>query len=349
MITPLARALARSHIRLQDVIALDIDEIRAKALLEGADPSIEEVRKIARRLNQSPRALISAAELQVDPRPNFRLNFGRDQHRQFEAEILIRNAVALAPFLHKKEAQRWKLEISTEEKVFRSAETLALFCRERILKTNSFDPLIDLERLCVERTSIYVILLPLRKIEGCALSSADCDFIFLARRGDARMRYTLAHEICHYLVDLPTEGAWFDDEISAPNGVDRLSERFANAFAAALLLPAAATASALKHFRSRYSAKGGVSDAEVVFLSRFFGVNFQVAAQRCETLKLLPIGGANALYGSVIKKFKSPEVLADRLGLPPRDAYNWGFGLKAALSTSASCRDQWRYLDWKVG
>lgn len=54
------------------------------------------------------------------------------------------------------------------------------------------------------------------------------------------MRFTLAHELCHSLVDMhDSEGAaWFDDDVFHPPVADyRLDENFANAFAAALLLP----------------------------------------------------------------------------------------------------------------
>jgi len=61
-----------------------------------------------------------------------------------------------------------------------------------------------------------------------------------------------------------------------------------------------------------------VGDIEILWLSRFFGVSFEVAARRCEELELLPAGGSVALTGRLKKDFGSPERRAEQLGLPPR-------------------------------
>lgn len=70
--------------------------------------------------------------------------------------------------------------------------------------------------------------------------------------------------------------------------------------------------------REALKTSGSLGDIEILYLSRIFGVSFEVAARRCEDLQLLPNGGARSLYEWLVKEHGSPEKRADGLGLPVR-------------------------------
>jgi Zn-dependent peptidase ImmA (M78 family) len=132
------------------------------------------------------------------------------------------------------------------------------------------------------------------------------------------MLFTLAHEIGHLIAHSEeSEFAVIDEEIDWQTTNAR--ERYANAFASALLLPPSGVGTALQTFRKMYDVKSdAVGDLEILFLARIYGVSFQVAAQRCEVLDLLPRGSAFSLHEKLTKEHGSPEKRADEVGLPPR-------------------------------
>jgi Zn-dependent peptidase ImmA (M78 family) len=170
------------------------------------------------------------------------------------------------------------------------------------------------------------LIVGLRSIEGSVVAHFAHAFIFLSTRPDPRMRFTLAHEVCHYLCDISdgTGNAWFDEDTLNPVGHFRRDEVFANSFASALLLPPTGVGEALNAFRKHHKlVDRDISDVEIMFLARFFGVSFQVAARRLEDLKIVPHGGGQSIYEAINKRFGSPEKFADELGLPARIIYDW--------------------------
>jgi Zn-dependent peptidase ImmA (M78 family) len=138
------------------------------------------------------------------------------------------------------------------------------------------------------------------------------------------MLFTLAHEIGHLLSHQSKDGefAILDSEGETEDVFGkryRHRENFANAFASSLLLPRAGIGVALKKIKELIkAAPNQIGDVEISYLSRIFGVSFQVAARRCEDLGLLPPGGAFSLYNEICKIYGSPEKRADWIGLPPR-------------------------------
>ncbi|MCJ2054454.1 ImmA/IrrE family metallo-endopeptidase [Methylobacterium sp. J-070] len=303
-----------------------INSVRLDELLTGSDPTIDEIRAISRELGISSRHLISRRQKLNLDRLKRRQNYSVDDFRAFtETADIADRAHELSRHLPERIDLKYTVALEEDARDFERAEQLAHFGRQVVLKVSELDPLLNLDRLLIKSTSVYMIVDQFRAVEGATLSANGRQFIFLAERPDPRMRFTLAHEFAHYLVDvLEDNQGWFDEDVNRPHPEERKAERFANAFAAALLMPAIAIGRALAVFRRRYNVKGDtISDVELVFLARMFGVNFQVAARRCEDLKLMPRGGGQSLYSNVIKKYKSPERLADSFGLPPRIVYDW--------------------------
>ena len=66
-----------------------------------------------------------------------------------------------------------------------------------------------------------------------------------------------------------------------------------------------------------------ISDIELIYLSHFYGVSFDVAAMRCEILELLPTGGASSLSKYISEHFGNPEKRAKELGITDRGQINF--------------------------
>jgi Zn-dependent peptidase ImmA (M78 family) len=326
MTSPLQQQLSQRSVGLEKLVQSGIPDERAGALLSGADPTISEVRKISRTFNIPIRSLIAGISKQSVAGYKLRENYRTAGEPDLEIFDLISTAEVLANVLPENGDRRISFAVTFEHKTFDFAEELASFCRAEILNVDFRAPLIDLDSHLSIRTNVRSLVIDQPHLEGSLVSHHDHLFIFLSTRPDPRMRFTLAHEFCHYLCDVSTSGnsAWFDEDIFDPAGSERRDELFANAFASALLLPPNGVGDALKAFRNAYRFAGNdISDVEIILLARFFGVSFQVAARRLEDLKLLPAGAGQSLYQAVRKKFGSPEQLAKQLGLPPRAEYDW--------------------------
>jgi hypothetical protein len=337
MSTPLQEQLAARGISAEALSDLGLDPERAIQLLSGSDPTIDEVRTIAKSFRIPVRQLITRVALpsggKLKLRENFRAVIKEEGHA--EAFDLLSRAQFFSQILPDRNEQRIRVDLPLAERDFEAAERLSGFCRASVFGSDESEPLINLEELVAAHTSLYVLVMNLRRTEGSVILLGGRSFAFLAERNDPRMRFTLAHELCHFLIDFDDidDGGWFDQDIMRASAEEyRRSEQFANTFAAALLLPAGAVGTALAEFRKAHRIEGDqVSDVEIAFLGRFFGVNFQVAGRRCEDLKLIPKGAGEALYSAVRRQYGSPELMADEVGLPPRPFYRWGLGQEIVL------------------
>lgn len=85
-------------------------------------------------------------------------------------------------------------------------------------------------------------------------------------------------------------------------------------------MPDQGIGAALRTIRETFSISldAELGDIEIGYLARIFGVSFAVAAQRCENLELLPVGGAGSLVAALEKEYRSAERRGDQAGLPPR-------------------------------
>jgi Zn-dependent peptidase ImmA (M78 family) len=134
------------------------------------------------------------------------------------------------------------------------------------------------------------------------------------------MLFTLAHELGHLLAhhNRQENFARFDKNVLAQNNNKFKEEAFSNAFSSSLLLPREGIGITLKIIRKHFENEGDLGDVEILYLSRIYGVSFEVAAKRCEDLGLLPKGGAISLYNEIKQNHESPEKRAIELNLPDR-------------------------------
>ena len=116
---------------------------------------------------------------------------------------------------------------------------------------------------------ILFSLMNFKKLEGVYVPSSNEDDLPVVginiNRPITRQRFTAAHELCHHFRDA-------DRQVSCPiNGKKSSIEKFADSFAAALLMPI----SELRHQVSkRKNARGFVSSDDVLEIADYFGVSY---------------------------------------------------------------------------
>ncbi len=200
------------------------------------------------------------------------------------------------------------------------ADQLAQRFRVMLYPEQEDEPAIGLPQRLNALGGVLVNQLVNSKFEGASLVAAGYIFIFVAPRFPARMLFTLGHELGHVLAHHASEQPHYDLAGDVGRFKNR-DEAFADNFSATFLLPARAVGIVLSAIRQNYVVRSdAVGDVEILTLSRFFGVSFEVAARRCERLGLLPPGGASSLSEYVKKEFGSAERRASQAKLPERQS-----------------------------
>jgi len=135
------------------------------------------------------------------------------------------------------------------------------------------------------------------------------------------MLFTLAHEVGHIIAHHRDQTSFgnIDFENQSTSKKTREEEVFAFAFASDLLLPVEGVANALKYIRKQFKIEVDfLTEFEIHYISRIYGVSFEVAALRCENLGFMTDGAAFSLSESLKKEYGSPEKRAEQLQMPPR-------------------------------
>lgn len=144
-----------------------------------------------------------------------------------------------------------------------------------------------------------------RDLEGLYLVPEDENDIAVVginkKRPITRQRFTAAHELCHHLKDRVNETC----EINSRNTL----ERFAEAFAAELLMPR----QELKEIADSYAIAGKVSFENAVKISDYFGVSFNSCVRRLAGVFHM-IDCPKIELSKAIKKFK-PDKFKASIGL----------------------------------
>lgn len=149
----------------------------------------------------------------------------------------------------------------------------------------------DLAGLIEREFGVDVALSPLGKNadglcvhgDGVALIVASSDF------SDGHVRFTLAHELGHHLLDDPRSVI---DERTQDMLADDLVERRVHAFAANLLMPAAGVQATVA-----WTGGGQVTERAMVALMERFGVSWQALVGQLIDLKLVPFDDGPRLRG----------------------------------------------------
>ena len=128
-----------------------------------------------------------------------------------------------------------------------------------------------------------------------------------SRHPEERRRRSMAHEYGHFLTSR------FRPELTSLGRPGRLpaSERFADAFAAALLMPASGLRR--RFYQISRAADGAVTAAEVCGLANYYFVSVEAMMVRLEELRLLPAGTWERLRDRGFRVREAQE----QLGLSP--------------------------------
>jgi len=216
----------------------------------------------------------------------------------------------------------WLDELAPAKQTPQEASRSAGLFRARFTPKETQGEILNLGTILANEAGVIIGRLKRSRYEGASVLTDGYAFVFISPRFPARMLFTLAHELGHLIAHHRSgERAAFDKPTQIGSGKKQnLEELFVDAFASNVLMPDRGVGIALDTIRELFKIKTTphVGDIEILYLSRIFGVSFDVAARRCEALELLPRGGANSLIAEIKKLYRNPEVRARGLELPPR-------------------------------
>lgn len=132
-----------------------------------------------------------------------------------------------------------------------------------------------------------------------------------SNRPITRQRFTAAHELCHHFRDA-------DSEIACPIGQKNTSEKFADAFASAVLMPIGELRLKVNEFKD---ASGNVNFEDILKIAEYFGVSFEACVYRI-AYKIHSIDGdiESRALGKRIRKFH-PDNQRKMLGMTYSELY----------------------------
>jgi Zn-dependent peptidase ImmA (M78 family)/DNA-binding XRE family transcriptional regulator len=154
-----------------------------------------------------------------------------------------------------------------------------------------------------------------------------------------RRQWSLAHEYAHFL----TQRHQLD--ISVHHGYQHVpeSERFADAFARAFLMPASSVS---RRFHEKKRMRGNFLPADLCLLAHFFFVSVEAMARRLENLHLLRPGA----YDRIIANGFSPDEARSALHLDPHpmneEEFPWRYRYLAteALAKGEITEEEYAHL-----
>ncbi|WP_192812868.1 ImmA/IrrE family metallo-endopeptidase [Rhizorhabdus wittichii] len=295
-----------------------------RAILRGDEAPMSELRAISTGL-RIPLRILASGKRPSDDSERLGLLFRsvRQTHPNYDVTVeriatFVEAAVRVLPPADR--LPLWLDDFVVRDETYEEAARLALLFRSIFCADRIDDPLHQLPQL-LDHAGIVTARLRFSQYEGVSLVAENHCFIFVSPRFIGRMLFTFAHELGHIIAHHREGHAPIFERASHIGNFKKhtRSEGFVDAFASNLLLPDTAIARALQTIRDHFQIRSPViGDLEILFVARYFGVSFDVAARRCEELELLPRGGAASLSDTLRKEYGSPEKRADMIGLPKR-------------------------------
>jgi Zn-dependent peptidase ImmA (M78 family)/transcriptional regulator with XRE-family HTH domain len=261
-------------------------------------------------------AVFRASDLTKKEKENLNKALGMIENYVFLEDIMS-NRPPLAPTYPKPS----KDELRSYSTMFRFSENMANGERKRLGLGS--EPIKDIFST-IEDEGLHIIWEPLGSngLDGVFLfnegKGAFC--ILNTARTGGRQKFSAAHEYCHYLKDRDA-GYKIDRFISNEIGNRRnRSERIADLFASAFLMPAERIKSTLDILERKH-----LTPMDVIVLKRHFGVSYQAMVYRLlnlhhikekeldEFLNVKPMHLETELFGD-----RDEEIEKERKGLPTR-------------------------------
>lgn len=294
---------------------------RLEQVLAGAEATLGEVRAVAKAL-RVPVSSLMERESAEPIKMLFRQTLDqRAIEVASQIDVLsgqVRDALILARGMPGNLA--WLDAFRGMEPKLAAAETFAQHFRKVFGGLDDQDPFQHLPQ-ALNDIGVFVLFSRDSSIEGVSAIVDGYALIILGARGfKPRLLFTMGHELGHLVAHHDKEGGYahLDQVVDLEDSHGRSEERFADAFASALLLPKAGVLLTLQALREQFEIKGPLGDFEIAWLAHIYGVSFEVAAKRCEDLKLIPSRGARAFYQKIVEAHKNPEQWAQKQGIPPR-------------------------------
>jgi Zn-dependent peptidase ImmA (M78 family) len=334
----LSLGLSAEQIAARTKLSVD----RVKSILAGASPKIAELRALSSGLRLPTRYFASKARAALNE--NLQLQFRSTTKSVGSFNPTVERVAAFVDaalsILPERQDPPTLVSSQAAEPSPAAARSMAEEMRQ-LINADETEPLYDLPLRLDRMPGVVTSVIKESRFEGISISSGNYLFIFVSPRFPARMLFSLAHEAGHAAAGHLRPGQALFEGASAIGNYRKsyLSERFADAFAGHLLIPDEAVVGFVSVTRDqlnipRHTALG---DIEILLLARFFGVSFEVAANRCEGVGLLPQGGGFSIAAHLRQYHKSPEKRAEELGLPNRPALSFpALGSSLAIATNAA-------------
>jgi Zn-dependent peptidase ImmA (M78 family) len=164
-------------------------------------------------------------------------------------------------------------------------------------------------RLVLEEVGVHVFMEKLdSKLAGLYVFVPDFGYCILINRvhPGERRNWTIAHEYGHFLLDRDKPGA----DYLQPMQRRSESERFADAFAAAFLMPETGVQ---RRFYEEIERSGDFKVADLCRMADYFAVSMMAMALRLEELNLIPRGSWDAISESRVPV----KALKQEVGIKP--------------------------------
>lgn len=314
----LARASAR---RTQEQAAdqIGISRTTIVAIEKGERrASIEEISALASFYNTTCNALLSVAAPIISFVPQFRVAptlTGVEEPALVAVQLLERLAIAFSR-LARLVGFASKPNLPSpfhllREHVIEQAEDAALAFRSHI--GSGLSPIPDLQSVLETQLSFRIFLRPLDSrisgVYGYAQEVGPC-ILLNSLHPESRRQISAAHETGHFMSTREAVDVTLGDVQEA----DLTSERFANRFASALLMPATAIR---QHFAQAVSKTGKFSPRHIIYLAHGFHVSLEAMTRRLETLRLIKRGTWDALRDQGFGRAEVSEVLGQAQATQP--------------------------------
>lgn len=185
------------------------------------------------------------------------------------------------------------------------------------LKLGAHQPIRNLRQV-VEEAGLHVFMEDVAsKLAGLYVFVREFGYCILVNRkhSSERRRWTIAHEYAHFLVDRERPGVDF----LPGGGRKQATERFADLFASAFLLPAAGVQ---EKFYEEVERSGDFKVGDLCRMADFFVVSLMAMSLRMEALGLIPRGSWDAIAESRVSPGKlKTQAGASAAGLDSIDRY----------------------------
>lgn len=326
MSSKLAERLKTLKISTESLAAkTSLSRQRAAEIISGSKANVSEIREICSGLRLPIQIFSEGTDRRVlgNLAPLFREVRSSSNEYDITVERISIFVEASLEVLPKRAAlPQWLEAFPSEEKTYAAADRLSKISRATLYPEDVDGPIPDLGERLGTLEGLIVSKLGYSRYEGISLIAGNYCFLFVSPRFSGRMLFTLGHEFGHLISDhAGGEFARFETAKQIGSFGERSrTEAFVDAFASCLLIPDTGLGKFLNFAQEHLDLSvERITDRDILLIARFFGVSFEVAGLRLESLGILQSGVTFSLADYLRKEFKSPEKRADLLGISPRE------------------------------